>query len=232
MIPWKTIDRTQLPDKGGELSLHRRGDEFSNRVDGLELMNSLAHESEDALARLACERIADRPRPCVLIGGLGMGFTLAQALRGLGSGAQVVVAELMPEVVAWNRKHLAELSGRPLEDKRVTVREADVVRILKEERGVYDAIMLDVDNGPEGLTVKGNSWLYTREGIDATYAALRPTGVLAIWSDKSHDAFIKRLRRTGFEVEELRVRSPGRHGAARYTIWIAEKKKVIGRGKE
>ena len=223
MIPWKTIDRAQLPDDGGEISLHRRGDEFSIRVDGLELMNSLAHESEDALARLACTRIADRPEPCVLIGGLGMGFTLATALRGLGSRARVVVAEVMPEVVAWNREHLAELSGRPLEDERVTVCEADVARILREERGAYDAIMLDVDNGPEGLTLKDNGWLYTREGIDASFAALRPTGVLAIWSDKSHDAFIKRLRQTGFRVEEVRVSSKSRHGAARYTIWIAEK---------
>jgi len=224
MIPWETIDRTQLPENAGELSLHRRGDEFSIRVDGQELMNSLAHESEDALAKLACERIAGRPKPRVLIGGLGMGFTLASALRALGPRAQVVVAELMPEVVAWNREHLAELSGRPLEDERVTVRETDVVRILKKERAAFDAIMLDVDNGPEGLTVKGNGWLYTRNGLDATYAALRPAGVLAIWSDKSHDTFVKRLRQTGFEVEELRVRSPGRHGSARYTIWLAQKR--------
>jgi spermidine synthase len=224
MIPWKTIDRVQLPDNGGELSLHMRGDEFSIRVDGLELMNSLAHESEDALATLACKRIADRPNPCVLIGGLGMGFTLAQALHQLGAKAQVVVAEVMPAVVAWNREHLAEISGRPLQDERVTVREADVVRILAKERGAYDAILLDVDNGPEGLTLKGNSWLYTRKGLEASYAALRPAGVLAIWSDKSHDGFVKRLRQANFEVEEIRVRSKSRHGAARYTIWIAEKK--------
>ena len=224
MIPWKTIDRTQLPAGGGELSLHRRGDEFSIRVDGLELMNSLAHESEDALATLACKRIAGRQSPCVLIGGLGMGFTLAAALHELGSKAQVEVAELMPEVVAWNREHLAEMSGRPLQDKRVTVREDDVVKILAKERGAYDAIMLDVDNGPEGLTLKGNRWLYTRKGLEASYAALRPAGVLAIWSDKSHDAFVKRLQQVGFVVEEIRVKSRTRHGAARYTIWIAEKK--------
>jgi len=231
MIPWKTIDRLPLPAGGGELSLHRRGDEFSIRVDGLELMNSLAHESEDALARLACGRIAGRPGACVLIGGLGMGFTLASALRGLSSRAKVVVAEVVPAVVAWNREHLADLSGRPLEDERVTVREADVARILKEERGAYDAIMLDVDNGPEGLTLKSNGWLYTRTGLDASYAALRPAGVLAIWSDKSHDAFIKRLRQTGFEVEEIRVLSKSRHGAARYTIWIAQKREIVSRSK-
>ena len=224
MIPWKTIDRAQLPDNGGELSLHRRGDEFSIRVDGLELMNSLAHESEDALARLACTRIADRPKPCVLIGGLGMGFTLASALRGLSSRARVVVAELVPAVVAWNRGHLADLSGRPLQDERVTVCEVDVARILKKERGAYDAILLDVDNGPEGLTRKGNDWLYSRNGLDASFAALHPAGVLAVWSVTPYETFIKRLRQSGFEVEDVRVRSKGRHGAARHTIWIAEKK--------
>lgn len=227
MIPWKTIDRAQLPDNGGELSLHRRGDEFSIRVDGLELMNSLAHESEDALAGLACARIADRPEPCVLIGGLGMGFTLAKALSQLSSRSRVVVAELVPRVVEWNRGHLASLSGRPLQDKRVTVREVDVARILTKEQGAhgaYDAILLDVDNGPEGLTRKGNDWLYSRRGLDASFAALRPAGVLAVWSVTPDEAFVKRLRQSGFEVEEVRVRSRGRHGAARHTIWLAEKK--------
>lgn len=224
MIPWKTIDRAQLPDDRGELSLHRRGDEFSIRVDGLELMNSLAHESEDALARLACTRIADRPEACVLIGGLGMGFTLAQALRGLSSRARVKVAELVPAVVAWNREHLANLSDCPLKDKRVIVCEVDIIRILKKERGTYDAILLDVDNGPEGLTRKGNDWLYSQNGLDASCAALRPAGVLAVWSVAPDKAFTKRLRQSGFEVEDVRVRSKCRHGATRHTIWIAEKK--------
>jgi spermidine synthase len=224
MIPWKTIDRVQLPDNGGELSLHRRGDEFSIRVDGVELMNSLAHESEDALARLACTRIADRLKARVLIGGLGMGFTLARALRQLSSRARVVVAELVPAVVAWNREHLADLSGRPLQDERVTVCEVDVAHIIKQERGAYDAILLDVDNGPEGLTRKGNDWLYSRNGLDASFAALRRAGVLVVWSVAPDEAFTKRLRQSGFEVEEVRVRSKGRHGAARHTIWIAEKK--------
>jgi len=224
MIPWKTIDRVRLPENGGELSLHRRGDEFSIRVDGNELMNSLSHESEDALARLACERMAGRRKPRVLIGGLGMGFTLASALRQLGSKAQVVVAELVPAVVAWNLEHLADLTGRPLEDERVTVCEVDVAGILKEERGAYDAILLDVDNGPEGLTRKGNNWLYSQNGLDESFATLRPEGVLAVWSAMPDEAFTKRLRRSGFEVEEVRVRAKSRHGAARHTIWIAEKK--------
>ncbi len=223
MVPWKTIDRALVPDNGGELSLHRRGDEFSIRVDGRELMNSFSHESEDALARLACTRLADRPHPCVLIGGLGMGFTLAAALGHLSATARVVVAELAPAVVAWNREHLAEVSGRPLEDARVAVREEDVARILKKVSGVYDAILLDVDNGPEGLTRKDNDWLYSRNGLNAAYAALRPAGVLAVWSVAPDEAFTQRLRNAGFEVEEIRVRSKGRHGAARHTIWIAEK---------
>ena len=224
MIPWKTIDSAQLPDSGGEISLHRRGDEFLIRVNGVDLMNSLAHESEDTLARLACKRIADRPKPCVLIGGLGMGFTLASALCQLSSKARVVVAELVPAVVAWNREHLADLSGRPIQDDRVTVYEVDVAQILKKEHGAYDAILLDVDNGPEGLTQKGNDWLYSRNGLDASLAALRPAGVLAVWSVTPDEAFTARLRQSGFKVDDIRVRSKGRHGGARHTIWIAEKK--------
>jgi len=223
MIPWKTIDRAQLPDNGGELSLHNRGDEFSIRVDGDELMNSLAHESEDSLGKLACARIADRPEPIVLIGGLGMGFTLASALRNLNEHARVVVAELVPAVVAWNRKQLADLTGNPLTDRRVEIREIDVAKILREERDTYDAILLDVDNGPEGMTRKGNDWLYSQNGLNASSNALRSRGILAVWSATPDEAFAKRLHRAGFEVEEVRVRSRSRHGAARHTIWIAEK---------
>jgi spermidine synthase len=223
MIPWKNIDSARLPDGGGEISLHRRGDEFSIRVDGLELMNSLSHESEDALGRFACSKIADRAEPRVLIGGLGMGFTLASALRQLGPRARVTIAEIVPSVVAWNREHLSELAGRPLEDERVAVREEDVALILKRERGAYDAIVLDVDNGPEGFTQRGNSWLYSRDGLNASHSALRPRGVLAVWSVAPDDLFTKRLRRSGFEVEEVRMRSKGRHGSARHTIWLGEK---------
>ncbi|MBT3182764.1 MAG: spermidine synthase [Deltaproteobacteria bacterium] len=223
MIPWKTIDCTQLPKGGGELSLHKRGDEFAIRVDGYDLMNSLAHESEDVLAKLACRKIADRSKPSMLIGGLGMGFTLAAALKQLNSKADVVVAELVPAVVAWNRKHLAKLSGNSLDDKRVTVRELDVAEILKKESSAYDAILLDVDNGPEGMTVKGNDWLYSKNGLNASFKALRPRGVLAVWSVRPDEVFAKRLGKSGFDVEEVRVRSKGRHGSSRHTIWIAEK---------
>ena len=223
MIPWKTIDSVQLPTGEGELSLHRRGDEFSIRIDSLELMNSLVHDSEDALAELACNKITDRPKPSVLVGGLGMGFTLASVLRALSSKAQVIVAELVPTVITWNRKYIGDLANHPLKDKRVTVHETDVAKLLKKKHGAYDAILLDVDNGPEGMTQKKNNWLYSRKGLEASLAALRPAGVLAIWSVMPDEAFTKRLRQSGFVVEETRVQSKGRHGSSRHTIWIAKK---------
>ncbi len=223
MIPWKTIDRAQMPDNAGEISLHRRGDAYSIRVDGLELMNSSSHESEDALGRLACKRVAGRPEPCVLIGGLGLGFTLAAALCELPCPAQVLVAELVPAVVAWNREHLGHLAGHPIRDERVSIREADVAEIIRNERAAFDAILLDVDNGPDGLTHRGNDWLYSDDGLRASHAALQETGVLAVWSATPDATFTKALRQSGFEVEEVRVRSQGRQSAARHTIWIAEK---------
>ena len=221
MIPWKFLDSAQVPGNGKELRLYKRDGEFSIRVDGCELMNSCVHGSEDALAELACARVADRPRPRVLIGGLGMGYTLAAALHRLGAEGQVVVAELVPAVVEWNRGPLADLAGHPLQDHRVTVREVDVAQILQAEHGAYDAILLDVDNGPEGLTRKGNDWLYARAGLDAAFAALRPAGVLAVWSASPNRAFAQRLRRVRFEVDEVCVRARGPRGGGRHTIWLA-----------
>lgn len=220
MIPWELLGSAQVPGGGEELRLYKRGGEFSIRVNSRELMNSRTHGSEDALAELACAKIADRHRPRVLIGGLGMGYTTAAALRRLGTGAQVVVAELVPAVVEWNRGPLADLAGRPLQDVRVTVREADVAQILKAEHRAYDAILLDVDNGPEGLILKGNDWLYSPNGLNAAYAALARAGVLAIWSAGPDIAFTKRLRRAGFEVNEVRVRARS-GGGGRHTIWLA-----------
>jgi spermidine synthase len=221
MMPWKLLDRAQVPERGEELRLYQRGGEFSIRVDGRELMNSRAHGSEGALAELACARIAYRPCPRVLIGGLGMGYTTAAALHRLGADGQVVVAELVPAVMAWNRGLLANLAGRPLEDARVTVREADVARILQAERRAYDAILLDVDNGPAGLTWKGNDWLYARAGLEAAYAALKAAGVLAVWSAGPDRAFAKRLRQADFEVTEVCVRARGPRGGGRHIIWLA-----------
>ena len=220
MIPWEFLDSAQVPAQGGELRLYKRGGEFSLRINGGELMNSSVHGSEDALADLACAKISALLRPRILIGGLGMGYTLAAALRNVGVGGRVVVAELVPEVVKWNRSHLADLAGRPIQDKRVTVREADVALVLKAEQRAYDAVLLDVDNGPDGLTQKGNGWLYSRAGLDASFAALRPLGVLAVWSAGTDQAFTRRLRSAGFEVDVISVRARGAHGGGHHTIWI------------
>jgi len=222
MIPWKLLDSAPVPASDAVLRLYQRGAEFSIRVDSRELMNSRVHGSEDKLAELACARIADRRRPRLLIGGLGMGYTLAAALHRLGPGAQVVVAELVPAVVAWNRGPLAHLAGRPLQDHRVTVREVDVIRSLEEGPQCYDAVVLDVDNGPASLTVQSNDRLYARAGLDAACAALRPKGVLAIWSVGPDRPFTQRLRRVGFAVNEVRVPARGARGGRPFTLWIAE----------
>jgi len=222
MIPWVLLGETRVAADGKRLSLHRRDSEFSIRVGGGELMNSRSHGSEEKLAELACARLAGRDEAQVLIGGLGMGFTLAAALRQLGAAARLTVAELVPQVVAWNRGPLAELAGNPLSDPRVTVCEGDVARMIKARPRAYDAILLDVDNGPEGLTHSDNDWLYGSDGLSAAYAALRPGGVLAVWSAGRDPAFTGRLRKAGFEVEEVRVRARGSKGA-RHIIWLARR---------
>ena len=221
MVPWEFLDGAPIPGGKGELRLYKRGKEFSIRRDRCELMNSRMHGSEDALAELACTRIVDRLCPRVLIGGLGMGYTTAAALLRLRADGQLIVAELVPAVVKWNRGPLADLAGRPLENERVTVREVDIAQILKVEHETYDAILLDVDNGPEGLTRKGNDWLYSRAGLDAAFATLRSGGVLAVWSASPDRAFAQRLRAAGFEVDEVQVRSRGSRRGARHTIWLA-----------
>ena len=223
MTPWILLDSAQVPGNGGELRLYQRGDEFSIKVEGRgELMNSRVHGSEDALAEHTCARLVDCVKPRLLIGGLGMGFTLAEALRHIGSQAQVVVAELVPAVVEWNRGPLGKYAGNPLEDPRVLVREGDVARIIEAGQQAYDAILLDVDNGPEGLTRKENDRLYDIDGLNAAYAALRASGVLAVWSAGPDKKFLQRLRKVGFEVEEVRVRSRGAKGA-RHIIWFARR---------
>lgn len=222
MTPWVLLDTASIPGRGpGELRLYRRGEEFSIKAGTSELMNSRVHGSEDALAGLACARLRGRVRPRVLVGGLGMGYTLAAALAQLGEAAEVMVAELVPAVVAWNRGPLAELAGRPLGDPRVQVREQDVGLVMRTERDGFDAILLDVDNGPEGLTRQANDWLYGLGGLGAAYAALRPGGVLAVWSAGTDPAFAQRLRKLGFAVEETRVRAHAGRRGAWHVIWLA-----------
>lgn len=221
MNPWVLLDQTTVPGDDGLMKLYQRAFEFSISVNGEELMNNRMHGSEDALAELACERIATRQTPRVLIGGLGMGFTLRAALDHLGPTAEVVVAELVPAVVEWNRIHLAELAGKPLEDPRTTVRESDVGLVIREKADAFDAILLDVDNGPDALTHEGNDRLYTRGGIGAAMKALKSGGILGVWSAEPDASFTKRLRGAGFKIEEVSVRARKTKGR-RHTIWLAE----------
>jgi spermidine synthase len=221
VIQWELLEAASVRHTGAELCLYRRGDEFSIRLEGRELMNSRVHSSEEALGELACERIADRPNPRVLVGGLGMGFTLAALLSKLGPDADVIVSELVPAVVLWNHGALGELAKYPLRDSRVTVREGDVAELLEEERDGYDAILFDVDNGPEALPQSGNHRLYGEAGLAAVLGALRAGGLFAVWSAGPSRAFAERLRAAGFEVEEVGVRARGYGRGVRHTIWFA-----------
>ena len=220
MIPWEHLASAKLPDGSGELRLKRRGSEFSIMLGANELMNSRLSGSEEALARLACERIAGRRRPRLLIGGLGMGFTLRAALAVLGAEASVEVAELVPEVVDWARGPMAAIFAGSLDDARVTIRTADVGALIAAAPAACDAILLDVDNGPEGLTVAANDRLYGHAGLAAARRALTPGGVLAVWSQGPDAGFTRRLREAGFAVEEVRTRA-GRGRGARHVIWLA-----------
>ena len=221
MTPWILLDSAPVPGNGGELCLYQRNAEFSIKIKGGgELMNSRVHGSEDALAEQTCARLGHSKKPRLLIGGLGMGFTLAAALRHAGTHAQIKVVELVPTVVAWNKGPLGECAGHPLQDPRVTVSETDVAQLITTGQQTYDAILLDVDNGPEGLTRKENDWLYSINGLNEAYMALRPQGVLAVWSAGPDKDFLQRLRKVGFEVEEVRVRARGPKGA-RHVIWFA-----------
>jgi spermidine synthase len=223
VIPWSLIDTAQIPGGEDELRLMRRSAEFSIMLGNNELMNSRLSGSEQALATLSRERIHSRPGPHILIGGLGMGFTLRAALAVLDPKARVVVAELVPAVVAWARGPMAELHGASLTDPRVSIQEMDVGRLIHSARASYDAILLDVDNGPEGLTREANDGLYHKAGLKAAREALRPGGVIAVWSSGPDRSFAERLRRAGFSVEEIKVRANGGRGGARHLVWIAKR---------
>lgn len=223
MIPWILLDCAQVPGNGGELRLYKHGEDFSIKIAGRgELMNSRKHGSEKALAEMTCQRLKGCVNPRLLIGGLGMGFTLAAALHHVGEQGQVVVAELVPAVVKWNEGPLGLCAGQPLNDTRASVREGDVAEIIKAEQQVYDGIILDVDNGPEGITRKQNNWLYSVDGLKAAFVALRPNGVLAVWSAGPADDFYRRLTRVGSKVEQVRVRAHGKKGTW-HTIWLARR---------
>ena len=199
----------------------RRATEFSIRLGPNELMNSRVGGSEAALATMACARIRAVKQPRLLIGGLGMGFTLRAALAALGAQARIVVAELVPTVTAWARGPMVEVFGDSLSDPRVRLREADVGELIRQERSAFDAILLDVDNGPAGLSRTANDGLYDVAGLRAAHAALRVGGVLAVWSSGPDAGFTRRLHKAGFAVEEVAVRANGARGGARHVVWIA-----------
>ncbi|HTG02649.1 MAG TPA: spermidine synthase [Bradyrhizobium sp.] len=223
MIPWLQLDTARVPGADVQLRLMQRGAEFSMRLGQNELMSSRLSGSEEALATLACRRIEAVKSPHLLIGGLGMGFTLRAALAVLGSDARIMVVELVPAVIAWARGPMADIFGDSLDDPRASIREADVVDVIRSHDSAFDAILLDVDNGPEGLIRKANDALYDLKGLKAIRGALRPGGVLAVWSSGPNPLFSKRLRAAGFDVNEVAVRATTKRSGSRHVIWFATK---------
>jgi spermidine synthase len=219
VIPWVHLDTAEIPGGGTPLRLMQRGHEFSIYADAVELMNSTRGASEEALALLGCGRVRGRGGARVLIGGLGMGFTLRAALRNLGADAHVAVAELVPAVAAWARGPLAPVFAGCLDDPRVALHELDVNRLIQSGERAWDAILLDVDNGPEGLTRRANDRLYDAWGLKRARWALRPGGVLGVWSGAPDRKFKARLQRSGFSVEEVRPHANGRSGP-RHVVWL------------
>lgn len=222
MIGHEWIGTAQVPD-GVEMRLMRRGAEFTILLEGNELMSTRASASEVALATMTYDRVTERESPQFLIGGYGMGFTLRAALAALGDNAGVTVAELVPEILDWARGPMRELTADCLDDPRVVMVEDDVAMLIDAATDGYDAILLDVDNGPDGLTRHANDHLYGPRGLGAAMTALRPGGILAVWSAKPDRSFNKRLGDAGFEVEEVRVRERENGKGARHVIWFARK---------
>lgn len=222
MKPWVLIGQTIAPD-GTDLSLTLRDGEYVILADGKSLMSSRMHGSEEALATFACARLRGLSDPRVLVGGLGMGFTLRATLDHLPRGASVEVAELLPAVVEWNRGPLGPLADHPLKDRRVRVEPGDVAVTLRSNMNAYDAILLDVDNGPAAFATAGNAGLYDNAGVAAAYAALRERGVLAVWSAREDRKFEKRLRYAGFRVQVESVRGRLKKGGPHHTIFLGDK---------
>jgi spermidine synthase len=220
--PFELLGQTVSPD-GTVMKLIRRGDEYLILADGAILMSSRMHGSEEALATFACQRVRTLERPSVLIGGLGMGFTLRATLDLLPADGTVVVAELVPAVVEWNHGPLGPLAGQPLEDKRVRVERGDVAVILSSRLGPFDAVLLDVDNGPAAVTASSNAGLYDRQGIAATHAALKMNGVLAVWATREDRKFEQRLGDGGFDVHVQRVRGRLKRGGPHHIIFLGHK---------
>lgn len=216
------IETALVPGSHNQMSLYHNGDDYSISVDGQELMNTRMHGSEESLAELGCQHLKGRPDGRILVGGLGMGFTLAAALRHAGPRCQVEVSELVPAVHSWNLNHYGAFANHPLRDARVQVSLRDVAELLRTSPGTYDAILMDVDNGPCGMTQEKNSWLYGNAGLQITLDALKPQGIVAIWSAYPDLAFFKRLKRVGQNVSEHRVSARSGGGNGYHTIWVAQ----------
>ena len=226
MKPRIKIATARTPD-GGEMVLYQHDSDFAIEINGQDLMNSRHHESELALARLGCVHLDGRKAPKILIGGLGMGYTLRQALDMLSSEAQVVVGELLGAVVEWNREFFGGLNGRPLGDKRVDLKTGDIVELISGSKSRFDSILLDIDNGPNAMTDSGNRRLYSRQGIGACRRALREQGCLAVWSAEPSKKFEQLLISCSFHVRRFRVPAyKGSKSRSRF-VWVASEDEII-----
>ena len=222
MKPWELLGQARTPD-GDDLTLTRHASEFVILANGKSLMSSRMHGSEEALATFACRTLQARAEPRVLVGGLGMGFTLRATLDALPTDAVVVVAELLDAVVAWNRGPLGPLAGFPLKDRRVQVAVGDVAVALRSNPGRFDAVLLDVDNGPSAFSTLNNAGLYDNHGVALARGALTDGGVLAVWSARDDRKFEQRLRYAGFRVDVQHVRGRLKKGGPRHTIFVAQR---------
>ena len=222
MIPWEKIAQAEVPGDKGEITLWKRDTEFSIRTSETELMNSRLHGSEDALAELACKRVK-KSNLKILIGGLGMGYTLAAAIKHSEPDTLITVSELIPAVIKWNKKHLGHLAGMPLNNPKVTIKTEDIATTIKNKQSAWDVILLDVDNGPEGLTRKANDRLYSEAGLQDNFSALCPNGILGIWSSGNDEAFTRRLKQSGFQVDIKTIRARKSKKGSKHTIWLAKK---------
>ena len=211
MKPWEHLDTAPTPD-GHSLELWRHDGDYAIRADGYDLIVSRAHQSEDVMMSLACPR--PPAKACVLVGGLGMGYTLRATLDLLRADGAVVVSELIPEVVEWNHGPLGPLADHPLDDPRTRVDGRDVMEVIRESTNRFDAILLDVDNGPDAPTRTANARLYSEDGLASVHRALRPRGALAVWSASTAPSFERRLRRAGFTPSTHRVKAHGRRGGS------------------
>jgi spermidine synthase len=225
MKPKLKIATARLPD-GGEMVLYKHDRDFSIEVNGQDLMHSRQHESELELARLGCAHLADTKEPSILIGGLGLGYTLRQVLDMLSPQAKVVVSELLNAVVEWNREYLVEINGKLLEDKRVDIKTGDIVELISSSKSRFDSILLDIDNGPSAMTNSGNRHLYGQEGILACRHALREQGCLAVWSVEPSKKFEKLLINCNFHVRRFRVPTYKGSKSQSQFVWVASENKT------